>query len=173
MLPGVRVESARCTRQNGEQQPHVPHRGPALTMPRHPRAFLDALKFATACARDGRRLGQLFRGFGDCGGLSRPVPFHYEAPWIARPRPLSVRYRPTAVDGSAAGFAAAPCVPCRENPRSPAMAAYIHVPDLRANLATCERLSGTILVPPRGLDGNHVGVTRDPAGAAMAHYQVG
>ena len=45
---------------------------------------------------------------------------------------------------------------------------YIAVADLAASLESCKKLSGKVLVPPRGEPGQQFAVIQDPAGAVCA-----
>ena len=48
---------------------------------------------------------------------------------------------------------------------------YITVEDLDHSIEECERLGGTLVMPPRGYGGGRYCVIKDPAGAVCALYQ--
>jgi uncharacterized protein len=48
---------------------------------------------------------------------------------------------------------------------------YITVEDLDDSIATCQRLGGSVVTPPRGYGGGRFCVIKDPAGAVCALYQ--
>lgn len=48
---------------------------------------------------------------------------------------------------------------------------YIEVENLDDSLNACERLGGSVVVPPRGTPGNRFVIIQDPAGAVCALYE--